>query len=53
VLTRIPTKYVGIISGNFYEILKDRIELIGNDLRNNMQNYSPTVKLKEITIAGK
>jgi len=39
--------------GNFYEILKDRIELIGNDLRNNMQNYSPTVKLKEITIAGK
>jgi len=42
-----------VISGNFYEILKDRIELIGNDLRNYMQNYAPTVKLKEITIAGK
>ena len=42
-----------VISGNFYEILKDGIELIGNDLRNSSQNYAPTVKLKEITIAGK
>jgi len=42
-----------VISSNFYEILKDGIELIGNDLRNYMQNYAPTVKLKEITIAGK
>ena len=47
-----PIKGV-VISGNFYEILKNRVELIGNDLRNNMQNYSPTVKLSEITIAGK
>jgi len=47
-----PVKGI-VMSGNLYEILKDGIELIGNDLRNNMQNYSPTVKLKEITIAGK
>jgi len=47
-----PVKGI-VIAGNFYEILKDGIELIGNDLRNSSQNYSPTVKLSEITIAGK
>ncbi len=46
-----PVKGV-VISGNFYEILKDGIEIIGNDLRNSMQNYSPTVKLAQMTIAG-
>ncbi len=47
-----PIKGV-VISGNFYEILKSGIELLGNDLQNNMQNYSPSVKLSQITIAGK
>lgn len=47
-----PIKGV-IISGNFYELLKDGIEILGNDQRNNMQNYSPTVKLSRLTIAGK
>lgn len=47
-----PIKGV-VISGNFYDILKDGIELIGNDLRNNMQNYSPTVKIRQLTVAGK
>jgi predicted Zn-dependent protease len=42
-----------VVSGNFYEILKDGIETIVNDLRNCMQNCSPTVKLAELTIAGK
>lgn len=46
-----PVKGV-VISGNFYELLKDGIEIIGNDLRNSMQNYSPTVKLAQMTIAG-
>jgi PmbA protein len=46
-----PIKGV-VISGNFYELLKSGIETIGNDLRNSMQNYSPTVKLTELTIAG-
>jgi PmbA protein len=50
-----PTKPIKgvIISGNFYELLKKGIEIIGNDLRNSMQNYSPTVKLTQLTIAGK
>lgn len=47
-----PVKGV-VISGNFYELLKDGIEIIGNDRRNSMQNYSPTVKLTQMTIAGK
>ncbi|MDH5780547.1 MAG: TldD/PmbA family protein, partial [Candidatus Bathyarchaeota archaeon] len=47
-----PIKGV-VVSGNFYEILKEGIEIIGNDLRNSAQNYSPTVKLAELTIAGK
>lgn len=47
-----PIKGV-VVSGNFYEILKDGIEIIANDLRNSAQNYSPTVKLAELTIAGK
>jgi len=47
-----PIKGV-VISGNFYEILKDGIELLGNDLRNSMQNYSPTVKLAKLTVTGK
>lgn len=47
-----PIKGV-VISGNFYELLKNGIELVGNDLRNSMQNYSPTVKLSKITIAGR
>ena len=47
-----PIKGV-VISGNFYEILRDGIELLGNDLRNSAQNYSPTVKITQLTIAGK
>lgn len=47
-----PIKGV-VISGNFYELLKNGIEIIGNDVRNSMQNYSPTVKLTQVTIAGK
>jgi PmbA protein len=47
-----PIKGV-VISGNFYELLKNGIEIIGNDLRNSMQNYSPTAKLTQLTVAGK
>lgn len=47
-----PIKGV-VISGNFYELLKNGIEIIGNDPRNSVQNYSPTVKLTQLTIAGK
>lgn len=47
-----PIKGV-VISGNFYELLKEGVEMLGSDLRNNMQNYSPTVKIAQLTIAGK
>jgi PmbA protein len=47
-----PIKGV-VISGNFYELLKEGIEIIGNDPANNIQNYSPTVKATQLTIAGK
>jgi len=47
-----PVKGI-VISGNFYELLKDGIEVIGNDLRNSAQYYSPAVKLTQMTIAGK
>lgn len=42
-----------VFSGDFYEILRKRIEIIGNDSANYAQNYSPTVKVTELTIAGK
>jgi PmbA protein len=47
-----PVKGI-VISGNFYELLKDGIEIVGNDLRNSAQYYSPAVKLTQMTIAGK
>jgi len=46
-----PIKGV-VISGNFYELLKNGIEIIGKDLRNSSENYSPTVKITELTFAG-
>jgi PmbA protein len=46
-----PIKGV-VISGNFYELLKKGIESVGDDLRNSSENYSPTVKLAELTFAG-
>ncbi len=42
-----------VFSGNFYEILTNKIETIGNDSVNSAQFYSPTVKVSELTIAGK
>jgi predicted Zn-dependent protease len=41
-----------VISANFYELIKNQIELVGNDLNNSMQYYSPSVKLKELTVVG-
>ncbi|MBX5329150.1 MAG: TldD/PmbA family protein [Candidatus Bathyarchaeota archaeon] len=41
-----------VISGNFYDLLKDGIEIVGNDLRNSAHCYSPTVKLTKLTLAG-
>lgn len=47
-----------VIAGNFQELFRDGVETISNDLRNsvgmgNVSVSSPTVKLAELTIAGK
>ncbi len=47
-----PVKNV-IIAGNFFEIIKDKIDTIGSDLSNNGHMYSPAIKISEMTIAGK
>jgi PmbA protein len=47
-----------VLAGNFHELLRGGVELIGNDVRSNValggaSVYSPTVKLAELTVAGK
>ena len=42
-----------IVAGNFFEILKDKIDTIGSDVANNDHTYSPAIKISEMTIAGK
>jgi hypothetical protein len=48
-----------IISANFHELLMSEIQMIGNDPRSSLRLgasaiiYSPTIKLAELTIAGK
>jgi PmbA protein len=46
-----PVKGV-VLSGNFYELLKDGFEAVGDDTRNSGGYYSPTVKIRELTVAG-
>jgi len=41
-----------VLSANFHELIRNQIELMGNDLDNNMQYYSPSVRIKEFTVAG-
>ena len=47
-----PVKNV-IIAGNFFEILKDKIDDIGSDITNNNHMYCPSIKVSEMSIAGK
>jgi len=42
-----------MISGNFHQIIKDGIELIGKDITNVGGVYAPTIKVSEMAIAGK
>jgi len=46
-----PVKGV-IVSGNFFDIIRTDIDLIGNDTRNDGNFYSPSVRVKEMSIAG-
>ena len=42
-----------VIGGNMFDILLNKTEVIGNDVRNLYKVYSPSVKISEMTIAGK
>lgn len=47
-----PVKGI-MISGNFHQIIRSGIELIGKDITNVGGVYAPTIKVSEMTIAGK
>ncbi|NHJ47716.1 MAG: TldD/PmbA family protein [Asgard group archaeon] len=42
-----------ILAGNFFEVMKDKLDVIGNDITNNGFFYTPSIKFSELTIAGK
>jgi len=42
-----------VISGDFYKILREGMEILGKDLENSRNIYTPTVKIAKLTIAGK
>jgi len=50
--TKAPVKGV-TVSGDFYKMIAEDVEMVGKDVRNMGQYYSPTIKLREITVAGK
>jgi predicted Zn-dependent protease len=41
-----------VLAGNFHETLRDGFEIIGEDTMNSGRSYSPTVKIKSLTVAG-
>jgi len=47
-----PVKGV-IVSGNFFDMIRTNLDLVGNDTRNDGSFYSPSVRVKEMSIAGK
>jgi len=42
-----------IVAGNFYEVIKGQLDLIGKKLHRGFGAYSPTVRIRELNIAGK
>ncbi|MCD6381029.1 MAG: TldD/PmbA family protein, partial [Candidatus Odinarchaeota archaeon] len=42
-----------IISGNLFDVLKNKLEFVGKDLCEGRNTICPTIKLSEMTIAGK
>ncbi|MBN1328350.1 MAG: TldD/PmbA family protein [Candidatus Heimdallarchaeota archaeon] len=42
-----------IIAGNFFELLQNKVDTIGNDQFNQGNIYTPSIKFSEMTIAGK
>ena len=46
-----PVKGV-VLAGNFLDIIKRGIEVVGSDVKQSGGVYSPTVKISKLTIAG-
>jgi PmbA protein len=44
-----PVKGV-VVTGNFFDILQNRLELIANDTQNLGSTYAPSVKISEMTV---
>ncbi|MHA1859711.1 MAG: TldD/PmbA family protein [Candidatus Asgardarchaeia archaeon] len=42
-----------IISGNLFDLLKNKLEFVGKDLCEGRNTICPTIKLSEMTVAGK
>jgi len=47
-----PVKGV-IVSGSFFDMIRDTIDLIADDTRNAANFYSPSVRVREMSIAGR
>ncbi|MEM2946023.1 MAG: TldD/PmbA family protein [Thermoproteota archaeon] len=43
----------GVISGNFYEMLKDGLDMVGNDTRHDYGVSAPSLKFRNVVIASK
>jgi PmbA protein len=46
-----PVKGV-VVSGHFFDIMKNSISLIGDDVQNSGNVYAPSVRVSEMTVAG-
>jgi len=47
-----PVKGV-IVSGSFFDMMRNTIDLIADDTRNDANFYSPSVRVREMSIAGR
>jgi PmbA protein len=47
-----PVKGV-IVSGNFFEMIRNNIDLVADDIRNDGSFYSPSVRVQQMSVAGK
>ncbi|MEM3648813.1 MAG: metallopeptidase TldD-related protein, partial [Thermoproteota archaeon] len=43
----------GVISSNFYEMLKDGLDMVGNDTRHDYGVSAPSLKFRNVVIASK
>jgi PmbA protein len=46
-----PVKGV-IISGNFFEMMQNKIDLVADDVQNLGSTYSPSIRVSEMTVTG-